>query len=126
LSGANLSGLELFEIQVNDGDFSFADLSGANLSLSYLEGDFTGADLSNINGGGYIVFSGDFIGADLTNADLSGARIGVEGNSADLTNADLTNANLSGAVFGSITWNNTTCPDGTNSDDNGDTCENNL
>jgi hypothetical protein len=25
-----------------------------------------------------------------------------------------------------VSWHNTTCPDGTNSDDNGNTCVNNL
>jgi len=35
---------------------------------------------------------------------------------ADLTGADLSN----------VIWSNTICPDGTNSDDNGDTCVNNL
>ena len=45
---------------------------------------------------------------------------------ADLYDADLYNADLSGADLEQITWWRTTCPDGTNSNDNGDTCENNL
>ena len=51
--------------------------------------------------------------------------------SADLSNADLSNANLTGAYLngadlsGTI-WYGTICPDGANSDDNGNTCENNL
>ena len=63
----------------------------------------------------------------LTSA-LSGCASSDEQDSlsgADLSGADLSGANLSGAVLSAI-WNNTTCPDGTNSDDNGDTCENNL
>jgi uncharacterized protein YjbI with pentapeptide repeats len=58
----------------------------------------------------------------LTGADLSGADMtGTDSMYAELTDslrqdADLTN----------VTWNNTICPDGTNSDDNGNTCENNL
>ena len=42
-------------------------------------------------------------------------------NWADLTGADLTGADLNGVI-----WYSTTCPDGTNSDDNGYTCQNNL
>ena len=56
-------------------------------------------------------------GVYLNYADLSGANLG----GADLSFTYLLNANLSG-----VSWYNTTCPDGTNSDDNGDTCENNL
>ena len=39
----------------------------------------------------------------------------------NLNDADLSNANLN-----SINWLNTICPDGTNSDNNENTCENNL
>ena len=39
---------------------------------------------------------------------------------------DLSNANLNDADLTSVYWYNTICPDGTNSDDNGDTCANNL
>ena len=31
-----------------------------------------------------------------------------------------------GADLTGVYWHDTTCPDGTNSDENGDTCENNL
>jgi hypothetical protein len=59
----------------------------------------------------------DLSGADLIYADLS---------YADLSNADLYMANLTGADLTAVVWFDTTCPDGTNSDDNGNTCENNL
>jgi uncharacterized protein YjbI with pentapeptide repeats len=39
-----------------------------------------------------------------------------------MTNADLTGANLAGANIQKITWSNTTCPDGTNSNADGGTC----
>jgi hypothetical protein len=54
----------------------------------------------------------DLVGADLADTDLNGA---------DLTAANLTRANLTG-----ITWGNTTCPDGTNSDNDDNTCIDNL
>ena len=77
---------------------NLVDLSGAGLR---------GADLSN----------SDLIGANLSNADLTGAN---------LYDADLSNANLNGADLTDVFWIDTTCPDGTNSDNNGNTCENNL
>ena len=65
--------------------------------------------------------------ADLRSADLRYADLGA----ANLTNADLINANLylanlQGAQLHLVSWDNTVCPDGTNSDDNGNTCEDNL
>jgi len=48
--------------------------------------------------------------ADLRNADLTNAV---------LIGADLTNADLMGANLTNVTWSNTTCPDGSNSDTNG-------
>jgi uncharacterized protein YjbI with pentapeptide repeats len=95
---ADLSGVNLY-----NADLSGADLSGANLDNAYL----SGADLSYA----------DLSGANLDNAYLNGA---------DLINADLDNAYLNGADLTYVYWENTICPDGTNSDNNGDTCVNNL
>jgi hypothetical protein len=55
--------------------------------------------------------------ANLQNCDL----IGLSLYGINLTGANLTGANLTGAVLTGVTWSNTTCPDGTNSDDDG-TC----
>jgi hypothetical protein len=51
--------------------------------------------------------------AKLNNADLSGAN---------LTGATLTKAVLTGAKLAGVQWRSTTCPDGTNSDDDGYSC----
>ena len=72
------------------------------------------------------------VNADLTSANLAGGYLSYTNLSsadlryADLSFADLSNAYLTGADLTGVGWYNTTCPDGTNSDDNGDTCENNL
>jgi pentapeptide repeat protein len=80
----------------------------------------------------------DLSGADLRGAELRGARFGVDVFThapTDLSGADLTDANLSFAwAYGGVgslgeptttgaVWSNTTCPDGTNSDDNAGTCD---
>ena len=49
--------------------------------------------------------------------DLSGSIV---------AGVNLSNADLGGAILDDIYWENTICPDGTNSDDNGDNCANNL
>ena len=64
----------------------------------------------------------DLYGADLRDADLSFTDL----SDADLSVADLTDADLTGADLASVYWGETICPDGTNSNDNGNTCENNL
>ena len=56
-------------------------------------------------------------GADMRYADLRNSNLLY----ANLTDADLGQAQLNG-----VHWENTTCPDGTNSDNNGGTCVNNL
>ena len=109
---------DLSNVNLYDAEMENADLSSANLFLAYLSySNLANADLSN---------------ADLRHADLSGANlIYANLSNADLSNADLSNAwlddaNLTGANLNNIHWSNTTCPDGTNSDNNGNTCENNL
>jgi hypothetical protein len=75
-------------------------------------------------------------GVDMRNSDLRGADLSlttlwyVSLNNADLRDADLLGAKLrTGTNLSGIIWGNTTCSDGSNSDDNdGDnfTCESNF
>ena len=95
---ADLSYAHLFGVGLGNADLSGADLIGANLG----DADLIGANLS---------------GANLEYADLTRAVLAF----ANMSGANLENAYLTG-----VYWNDTTCPDGTNSDNNGDTCENNL
>lgn len=67
--------------------------------------------------------------ANLTRANLENQLfLGVDLTDANLTEADLTNSNLIGAIgidsaiLTGVIWNNTTCPDSSNSDNNGGTC----
>ena len=97
----------------SNADLSFADLNGANLYYADLhDANLSGADLENA-----MLTYAYLDGANLSGADLENAGLYY----AALTGADLTGANLNG-----VYWNDTICPDGTNSDDNGNTCENNL
>ena len=102
LAGANLSGVRLYAADLSGADLSDADLAAVDLSLAELAGaDLAGADLA---------------GADLFETDLTGA---------DLSETDLTGADLWGATTTTTLWSETTCPDGTDSDSDGDTCVNN-
>jgi uncharacterized protein YjbI with pentapeptide repeats len=123
---ADLRGANLYFATMSN-----ANLSGANLSDSWLGiYTFEGSNLQNAD------FSGSAISGDMRNTDLRGADLSFTTLSyLSLNNADLRNANLLGAdrkvgtSLEGATWGNTTCADGSNSDDDdGDqfTCENNF
>jgi len=93
--------------------------------------DFEGANMQNA------VFTGSILNSvDLKETDLRGADFSFTGLIASpMRNADLRNATLLGAgitsenMLDGVTWSNTICPEGSNSDDDdGDnfTCESNL
>ena len=100
-------------VRAINNDFSNVNLTDANLSYANLNGAILRfADLSNAN-----LTYANLGGADLRFADLS---------DADLSDAYLYGADLSDVDLTGVYWYGTTCPDGTNSDDNGNTCVNNL
>jgi uncharacterized protein YjbI with pentapeptide repeats len=112
--------------------FRGGNLSGANFSNNWLSSvDFESSILQNA------IFTGsDLFGVDMRNSDLRGADLSfttltyVSLNNADLRSANLLGAELKvGTNLSGIIWGNTTCSDGSNSDDNdGDnfTCESNF
>jgi uncharacterized protein YjbI with pentapeptide repeats len=110
--GGNLSGANFSNNSLNTVDFESSNLQNAL---------FTGSDLSGV----------DMRNSDLRGADLSFTTLWY----VSLNNADLRNTNLLGAErkvgthLDGVIWGNTTCSDGSNSDDNdGDnfTCESNF
>jgi uncharacterized protein YjbI with pentapeptide repeats len=103
LAGARLKQVNLSGMQMEGTQLSGANLAAANLSnsdLSPLVEPMAGSIPTNLSG------------ANLQHADLQGAN--------------LDGANLIGARLAHVTWSNTTCPDGTNSDNDRGTCVNNL
>jgi len=74
LSGADLSGADLYGANLSRADLSGADLYGANLSR---------ADLSGAYLYGAYLYGADLYGADLSGANLSGANL----SRADLSGA---------------------------------------
>lgn len=113
LYGADLSGANLMGATVVGGykPLQFANLSGANLDRAIL--------------GGGLNEDAVLQSANLTGANLNGAIIG---GFRPLSATNLTRANLHGATVTGVdplldaVYNDTTCPDGTNSDSDGGTC----
>ncbi len=142
LLNADLRGVDLRQANLFQGDLRGAnltcgaDLRGADLRLAMLFD--TRIDSSTqmdakwrlvwelINRGGYLL---DLAGVDLSEADLRGVDLfganlaGADLHGADLGGANLLGANLFDANLAVVTWDATTCPDGSSSDANGDTCE---
>ena len=112
---ANLDGATMTRTQANYASFANAIMTSASVENATLDN----ANLTYLNGS-----DASFKGSSLENADLKYSSL----YSADLTNASLRNAtNDSTANLSAITWNNTTCIDGTNSDKhNGASCLNGL
>ena len=108
---ADLAKANLSEVVWSNANFEEADMSGANLNNAEFErGTFNDVDFSNAD-----LEDTDFSNADLDGADFDGAKL----DDTDFKEADLTDAkNMDQAQdIRNAKWDDTTCPDGTNSDD---------
>ena len=108
LASAYLPNSNFTDAFAQDVIFSFANLSGTD----FTNGNFMRSLFDSTNLSGAILSGSSFNYADFIDTDFS--------------NADLSNAYLSDSTLQDVIWDNTICPDGTNSDDNGNTCMNNL
>ncbi len=107
--GGNLSNIDFRGCRLDGAQFSGSALAGSRLDgVSAVAASFAGAQVGDVR----------FIGANLSNAGFHGAFL--EG--ADFTGANLSGADLGMAALSRVTWRNTTCPDGSNSDSHGSTC----
>ncbi len=142
LTSANLTNASLSDATITGASLKGAKLTGASgvaivgsptalpahwsVLAGYLIGPgagtpLTNAALNNLNLTG-VDFSGDnlllatFSHSNLTRAILTNANLaGVDFTNANLTKADLLGANVASAIFAGTTWNDTICPNGTNS-----------
>jgi uncharacterized protein YjbI with pentapeptide repeats len=145
LNNSNLSGTDFSYAQLDNAIFgNQANLTNVSFRGAYL-GDvqfnwrisFDGVDFSDSILGSHFDFSPafnyvNFSGADFTHSDISSGSfdfvdltysngLAWVSDGAYFENSDLTGA--TNAVPYSSYWINTICPDGSNSDDNGNTCE---
>jgi hypothetical protein len=108
LVAANLADASLINGTFTSANFTLASLVGANLT----NGTFTSANFTLASLAGANLTNGRFKGANLTDANLA--------------NANLRQANLNGVTLTGVAWSNTICPDGTNSNNDGGTCQGHL
>ena len=124
---ADMRGVDLYFADVRD-----ANLSGANFADTHMNRpDFLRSNLQGAVFTGSFIISVNFNDTNLRGADFSFTLL----KNSPMRNADLRDANLLGAelhgtnVLDGVIWGNTTCSDGSNSDDDdGDnfTCESNF
>ena len=114
----NLKGADLQNADLQGKNLQGSNLKDANVAGANLRGD----NLQEVNLLGSTATGADFQGADLQGDNLLNAAF----SDVNFRGANLTGANLKGADLNGVTWSNTTCPDGTNSNDDGGTCVNNL
>ncbi|MDE2024985.1 MAG: pentapeptide repeat-containing protein [Patescibacteria group bacterium] len=134
-------GKDFSKAQLNTVNFTNVDLSGVNFSGGIMEyvdfsnDNLTNADFSNI----VDLVNWKSIAQNFTSANLTGVNF----SNSDFSNSSFNNANfshtnlsyaslihdtflgatnMSTANVTGVTWANVTCPDGSNSDNNGNTC----
>jgi uncharacterized protein YjbI with pentapeptide repeats len=116
--GADLRGTDLRAAALEGADLQRANLSGANL---------TGLNLARANLARTRLRGANLAGANLESANMADADLrGANLTTANLTGVNLKGANLKGADVDRVLWSNTVCPDGTNSNSHGGTCEGHL
>jgi uncharacterized protein YjbI with pentapeptide repeats len=152
LSDAELSDVNLTDANLNGANLNDAFLDGVTsggitgtpsalpnsdwmLILGYLIGPYatlndaklTDANLTNADLEGATVNDANLTGANLTGATLNDAILtGATLTGANLTGATLNDANLSDADISGVIWSDTTCVNGTNSNNDDGTCANDL
>jgi len=133
--GSRLAGKDLTNAFIQSPSIGGADFSGTIFKNAYMtstplqNSTFTGADFTNANMQNSTFTSNNFTNANFTGADISTSTNGGAMDSNDFTGTNFTNANLqttflhyTNNTFTNAIWSNTTCADGTNSDNDGGTC----
>lgn len=140
---SRFAGKDFSYAQIIASDFSNSDLTGvvfkhAFLSLdSFTDSNLTDADLSDIQvlPSGSLPENNVFNGANVTGANFSNSVLHeAQFKNANLQNANFSNTtltrvkftgaqNMGSANFSGAAFDEVTCPDGTNSDNNGSSCD---
>ena len=118
LRNADFRGLEMRHVNWVRLNFSGANISSADIyDVTFMSGDLQGVDFSYTD-----FFNVNIISTNLQGVDFRSAFL----HNVDFVDSDLNGADLTVLFHQGVTWANTICPDGTNSDDNGGTCWNNI
>lgn len=134
------AGKDFSHAQIRRSGFMNADLTGTDFSYgdfyktNFVESNLTGVNFSNSN-----FWQSGLNLSNFTNADFSNATnfYSISITESNLSNTNFTNVpfarvdmtgatNAATATFTGATWDDVTCPDGTNSNENSNTCVGHL
>jgi len=126
----NLAGVTMIDANMDQVNFNNTNLTNANLTKTSVDGsgfidaNLGGANLTFIQATATTRFASAYLyGANLTSAQLAGSDLdGANLHFADLSYANLKGANMINTIVIGVTWFHTTCPDGTDSETDGQTC----
>lgn len=127
LAGKNLKKAYIIHLVTEANNYKNTNFRNAILDRLQSNSDnFTGVNFTNASIQNSLLAQSNFTNANFTGANLNLSAL----NFSDFTEANFTNANLlansgqddSISIFTNAIWANTTCPDGTNSDNDGNTC----
>lgn len=135
-SNLNFSGSNLAKVRFSYGNFENTNFSGAIFSPNE-NPEANNANFKNTNFSNTAIPNFWIVHSDLTNSDFSNTLItesffedtvltDSNFNSASITNSNFRGAITTEATFAGVTWNNVVCPDNTNSNDHGNTCDGHL
>jgi uncharacterized protein YjbI with pentapeptide repeats len=135
LKDKNLNNAYMPNTSFGSTDGGVADLRGVDFNNAYLDNGQFYANLSNVSfknaylvGATIDVSSAPSNKVNFRGANLTGTNIIGNFPKADFSQANLTDANLSGvkdmstANVSETKWSNTICPDGSNSNNSGNSC----
>jgi len=105
---SQLTGADLTDVNFSNATFESSSLKNATLRNT----NFSSARMTGVDFGGAVAEKAQFGSANLSKPNFTGTN---------LTGSTFQNVNMSDAI-----WSGTTCPDGTNSDANGNTCDGHL
>jgi uncharacterized protein YjbI with pentapeptide repeats len=134
LSHLNLSNQDFTGTNFDSSVLSYSDFTNSNFTNATLDSrpaqfaNFTGATFTNAN----IDYEFMMDDSNFTNANMAGVTVRFSASNSNFSGTNLSNAvfnsaylvgsNMSSANLSGATWTNTMCPDGTNSNSNGNTC----
>lgn len=122
LKNRDLTDAYMIQTRINGGDFSGTKFIRADLTNSGINNDQSMPNFSHTDFTDALLPFSSVTGVSFANSNFTNTSF----INTQIRNSDFTGSTMTGANFSGATWVNTTCPDGTNSDNNGNTCVGHL
>lgn len=118
LKNRDLTDAYMIQTHINGGDFSGTKFIRADLTNSAITNDQSMPNFSHTDFTDALLSFSSIVGVNFANSNFTNTKF----INTTIQNTDFTGSVMTGANFSGTSWNSTICPDGTNSDNNGNTC----